>query len=121
MGENRNGKKVKLESHLMHPDGTEHLYVKNETLKCWYDLKGRQGFLRDDTKKQNSKSGYICAPQNENHLSCSDVIEVFKGRWQARRKYVQQIKPMKDYMPQIKQMKGCIQNAQRTVHEKEKD
>lgn len=54
-GEKTEMEKIKLESHLMHPDGTEHLYVKNKTLKYLHDLKGRQGFLRDDTKSRTQK------------------------------------------------------------------
>lgn len=60
----KNGKmkkmeKIKLEFHLMCPDGTEHLYVKNKTLKYFYNLRDWQGFLRADTNTQNSTSGYI--------------------------------------------------------------
>lgn len=43
----------------MCPDGTEHLYVKNKTLKYFYNLRDWQRFLGDDTKMQNSTSGYI--------------------------------------------------------------
>lgn len=98
----------------MHPDGTEHLYGKNKTLKHLYDLQGRRGSLSDDPKQQNSKSGYICAPQNEKRLSYSDITKAFKDRRQARRKYLQQIKPMKDYMQQIIRRKDSTQKVQRT-------